>query len=669
MTILDKYADGTDPYGPVIESLRNFLRNTGLTDESSGGALIFFTKKEHRGNELMVKVFPFEKNSALFVEAKKSLSEQQRADMLAIINREKKYNLFSHCDNFKNNNNSDLHFSTHVEKNNVIEYSDDGITLYNKPSQSWQEFYEDMMAGKVEKNTYEQLLFPSGCKEISYIPLPVLSTPFIFLVVDSSVVKGNRDDLLRLLYFRSRDTVSKYLYSRIIDGLSEYLEKYGASITEKDLIQQFVNELCNVLLPVSYSINDGEEQLYYTGWPLSSGSVYELKLLADGESRAKYNVVFKLTSFSYADVENTKNTKWEMFHTFDIYKANVRQSSLLISKLFNLIHKYWVQIKTAEERAYRTVSVAIDNINIAALEWQVENIKHRFELIQEQVRKPKNQLKIEGDVVTLTVSDIPVINQQRYRGKAQIAGFRYLQYILEKANKNKNQANVSAEELYEKIRVTRRVRVPHDKVALQNELNHLSDELTKDVCAFVHGCQKEIAECISRNEPLNNEKFNEELDYTLQLHASLSGSRAYSRAYENKVTYANRSFIEFINDMEKLKEIYDGGDEHETAKIVSYRESNKEKVRSHLAGWNKARHAYEDDGIRSFVYDCFEAMLRIIEGIKDSSSEEKLAACEHFIKNLQEARLVQIDKIAPAGSRSYIYDQRSYIEHFIKWHF
>ena len=80
----------------------------------------------------------------------------------------------------------------------------------------------------------------------------------------------------------------------------EFIREQGGKTTENEFLREFVNQLCHVYLPISYTINDGPEVPYYDKWPMSTPeSWYTLNLLD------KYKVKFRLTSFAYMNLEGT----------------------------------------------------------------------------------------------------------------------------------------------------------------------------------------------------------------------------------------------------------------------------------------------------------------------------------------------------------------------------
>jgi len=494
------YTDGvgTPYYEPVIKSIRDFLKNIEDIDGSEGGAIIFFQKKNTDEQDLMMQVFPFKESSFTKNEDKHPLKVEDRNEILKKINIKKAYQRFWHFEQFKKHNCSDEHCYSPVPLENILTYDTKKIKYHTtdlstkKKTQkhsTWAEFNSDFKKGLIEKNTYEQLLFESGCKGVSFIPIPVLSTPSILLVLNHRDLDDNKKGTLRSLYFRSRDTVDSYLYSRLLDSLIPYLETYGEEWKEEQLVEAFVNEICNIILPISYKINNGNEIFYYNDWPKENfESKYNLPLL-DG----KYNVEFNLTSFHYVDLEKPTNKNWDWIHKSNIYKSNCYQSSLLICKLFKLLHNNWKLIKSAEERAYIKISQTINHIDIKGLKETVENVEKEFEEINKKkeslgIYAPTNLLSIDKDKIFLTIDGEELISPSDF-GKntvAQQSGFIYLKHILAESKTHGNKIKFSYLDLYSEVTVPKKGKVDFDISDKKLDASKTISENANNICIFLN---------------------------------------------------------------------------------------------------------------------------------------------------------------------------------------
>lgn len=664
------YADGTNTiYEPVIESLRSFLESNPIIGKSRGGAIIFFTKKEN-GN-LKVRVFPLKKDSALFEEAKDALAAWQIDKILEQINTEKHYHLFSHHESFKQDNMSMNHFTTRVPDTSVVNYDKEYVE-YNGQKFTWKEFYKEFESGKVDKNTYEQLLFEPGCNEISYIPLPVLSTPFILLVLNNTDdVKANLHELLRVLYFRSRDTVSKYLYSRLIDNLLAFLSRDGYEVSEEELVKKFVLELCNILLPASYSINDGKEEVYYDDWPTGDKAPeYALNLLDGNQDAARsYRIVFKLTSFVYTDLIDVESEKWTKFHESVLFKANIKQSSILIAKLFNLLFQYWYSLKMAEDAARKKVAETLAKVNISGmmngLIESAQKVKKELNDVEIEINRsgsgPMNQLTIvpsteedKFDEVTLVVSGTKLIEPRDIGGKNQVTGFKYLRYILEAAKKTDYKCSIV---VYELLDDSYGLRISHPDTIIRTKMQKSdfkirSADLIEAVRSFVDISIEIIDDCLRKKNRSANNRFNEGFYHYAAIHNKLKSIPGYlaKNAMNGRLDILSKLYVKL--DEERGSEETKKGIDKATAIL------DKEKILRGGKGGNNP-----EDSI-AHLRTCFRAMLEKIR--EEGKRPEKEKAANLLLKNLSEAGLFKENKSEPKNRNVYTYNQKN-IQPFIDW--
>lgn len=670
---------GTSYYEPVIKSIRDFLENIDEINPSKGGAIVFFEKKNTEESDLMMQVFPFKTNIHILKDKETQLSDHQRLKIFEKINTKKPYKLFWHYQQFQASNGSDAHCKVHVPPDNIITYNLREITYktvapvtkkLSTNTTTWTEFYDNLKKGHIDKNTYEQLLFESGCSAVSFVPIPVLSTPSILLILNDRYLDSNKKTLLRSLYFRSRDTVDSYLYSRLLDALVPYLETYGEQWDEIDLVEAFVKEICNITLPISYKINDALEKEYYKHWPEGNNSTYVLPLL-DG----RYNVRFNLTSFFYIDLEQPTgsgcDSDWNWIHKSKLYESNCHQSSLLICKLFKLLHNNWKLIKSAEERAYVKVSKAINHIDIKSLKESVENIEKEFAEINKKkenqgIYTPVNELLIDDDKIFLTIDTEELITPADFdkRDVAKKSGFCYLKYILAESKINGNKFKVSVSNLFNNVQVPKKGKVNPDIENLKLDATKTLDEEANEICEILTGFYKqhatEIQRCLLDKKISEREDFNKGLYYILRILKEYNNNRT-RKYFTPKVKVGS---LTFLNELQALYT--------KVNKELTEDEMKKCDVSVLFKGLKAAKITKEKDenGIdqKQFVRECFQALIKLLRNKKNKLTGAKKAAMERLLLNLEVSGLIKENGSEPASQANYSYDQ-SNKKAFIDWRF
>jgi hypothetical protein len=680
---IERYLDGkgTSYYAPVIKSIRDLLHSIDELNKSEGGAIIFFEQLTMDG-DLMMQVFPFKKNTCIFKDGGVNISLEAKEKLFSRINEPKPYNQFWHYNQFKTHNNSDEHCSTRVPKNNIVSYDKEGIIIKAEdPSSgefadkklSWTEFCEDVHHARIDKNTYEQILLESDCKGVSFVPIPVLSTPSILLVLNNKHLDNNKIGLFKSLYFRSRDTVDTYVYSRLLDSLGAQLKQNGEVWEEDELMDAFIQEICKIMLPVSYQINDGPVINYYPYWPTKGfESTYVIPLL-DGRCR----VTFNLTSFHYVDLDNpgVDCTDWKWIHLSDIYKSNAEQSILLICKLFDMIHSNWELLQAVEKRAtkkaYDKILQTLGGLDIKGLLDTVANIHGKIQEVYEQKEKlddigPVNQLTAENDRISLVIDGEHLISPGDIGDNVgQKSGFIYLQYVLQQATRNSNNFKTSPESLFESVRVPKKVKVDPNIAARKAEAQEILDENIKGlitaIANFYSKNKFNIDLCREKGGVSQIPKFNDGFYFTAKLLMEYNKNRLFK--------YVDQQFTNFdiYKELQELIKIYQKSDQAHFSEMLAVTD-----VSVYFDGIKKAKPILAKDNtggnISGHVRECFRAAIKKLRKRKSSLSGSALKAMEHFLANLEESGLINLAKDEPKSQVSYHYNQNNK-KAFINWQF
>lgn len=673
---LSKYADGKGtPFEAVIQSTRDFLGTIPDLRNCKGGLIIFFQKKND-DNSLDMQVFPFLKNVQLFSD---SVSEEARLKILKRINQPKPYTEFWHCEHFKSNNHTPEHFTAKVPEESILNYSE-----FDKDD--WETFASKVDTGEIDKNTYEQVLVKSGCKEVALIPLPVLSTPSILLALDRDTVIQNLQYLFRSLYFRSRDFISKYLYTRLLTSLSSYIKETGVKINADNLLDEFIKQLCHVLLPISYQVDDGEEIPYYNKWPSGDCiSTYTLRL-------NDKKVTFKLTSYCYVNFEQDSihaQEPYKLLHDNLIYKAAIEQSSILIQNIFDILHDYWSVLSEIEDlveaQIHERVSSVINNIHteIGQVLWKnVDEAIRKREKITSGIAtntfivRYNEQTKPFG-FITLKTNGVIYRNEKMSRGTASrsnnvLSGFLYIHEIIKRFSTVPNHPPIDAEQLFDEV-IT-----PKSEDVLKTHESHKSESYAKNGFSTTKNAQQGYdSVTVMRDESLNSilealiafnkqydinstfnlkgEKLQEYYRTLTYLFKTVAGLKRLPEAIirnsnkiSNEIRVQSSLLLTHVNNAKAIN--IDAWNSHYRNTDKSLHFTGINKAKSQLDKLNNARGRKQ-----SAIRDCIKA------AIKELNSLSKVGENEEFIRplllNLERSGLIKVDSNEPANTFQYKYNQ------------
>jgi hypothetical protein len=451
-----QYLDGKDTeYESIINSLRGFLCTLPELNDSVGGAFIFFRpNKNNDADNLTMKVFPFNKNLP-FLKTE-FLTQEQKVTILKKIGESKLYSDFWHYNLFINNSNSRNHFGFQIREEDVLKYAD-------MEKEEWVTLYEGIVNNTINKNKYEQLLFESGCDNLTFIPIPVLSTPSILVVLNHDYVANNWSRVLESVYFRAREPISTYIDMRLSKNIKLFIEDRADQITEEELVIEYVKQISHVLLPISYQINDNPIVTYYKNWPEpETPSTYEINLL-DG----RYKVVYTLTSFHYLNFQAPNSHTFQSIHNSigcdkdGMFQSNLKSSSDKTAIRFMVLHAYWKHLKDIKEKANAELRNTVNELftcYVTPARDAVTNLEMKLKDLQSEgisFRETKHSFIVKPDFICLAAKGqiFYKMNEEQISKKGgpkpnQRQGLIYIHYIISEAKKKKN-FSISAENLFD----------------------------------------------------------------------------------------------------------------------------------------------------------------------------------------------------------------------------
>ncbi len=689
--ILNRVNGTNTLFEPVIKSIRDFLENIKEFDNSVGGGIIFFEKNHPQDSDLTMHVFPFMDNIEI-LNPLLELEDEKVYEILEKINTPKFYSQFWHKEQFKSKNNSENHGFASIPAENILNYNSKTIQYSIKikeeilfKNSSWEEFFENFRKGFVQKHTYEQLLFESGCEQISFVPIPVLSTPSILLVLDQKYINRGKFSLYKSVYFRTRDAIDSYLYSRLFDSLELILENIVDNENgEEQLVKAFVEEICKIILPISYTINDHDEIFYYRDWPTEGiDSEYILPLM-----NGRYIVKFKLTSFFYPDLERNNSFDWSWIHKSKIYESNKKQSAILLCKLFNILHKNYLLTKRTKQLVKKEMLTLFSSFNFGGLQDTIAKINDEIKKISDSLidYNPINRLDIQDDgKVFLYISGVKIISNQDRLGKDQQLGFNYLQHIIEKANSNNNKFSMTLTELVEYVHISKKqgkkglkfdldkIEKPSDDVFSKEETyidkgyiaentsstDYLDSEEIKnqvrELCNHLkvyYNKYKEIIIDILRSQTMHkSESFNEGLIAMIMVYEGLKRRNLLKNLYFAIGEAA-------VSDFEDISIIYSKVNSENKTLFADF-----DKLR------NKFYSNIKENKEKGKIRDAFRAMLSFLEAKKSKCNQEDdlFKSINKLLLNLEASGFKKLNKCeAIFHNNACSYNQRDN-EFFIKW--
>ncbi|MBX3253672.1 MAG: hypothetical protein KF862_05980 [Chitinophagaceae bacterium] len=649
-----KVTDGEQQmYSNVINTLKQILDSIPKVRKAEQGALIFLTGTDEKDGEMSIKMVPLYRNRSI---EESDLTREQKDYIFNKLCDTRYYSELWHSSCFVADHEKIDHLFTRVPSENVIQYDGAGIMYDGNEKKTWQDFYQSLHRGEVNRNTFDQLMFRSNCAEVSYIPLPVLSTPFVIVVLNSEILKTERDPLLISIYFRTRDIVSKYLYTKILKEMTLFVDRKAASASEEELVMKFVKVLCSVFLPVSYNVNKGQEVCYFPQWPHNDNiPVYTLKLL-DG----KYLIEFRLTSFRFADFVHSETDSCPMFHESGLFGATVEQSSALICKLFDLIYFGWSLQVSAEKNAYERILKSVDPVFVDNLVENMQKLQNKIRdnrQVLQKLNKGATNTIVFGTAKVSIILDGEAVFEVPYNPNSPIVqGLLYLEYILKGSAKSRYRFTVHAHEL---VKLTdREEKNSHVMTELKKEQSFQEDaELVACLVSFYRSNRPYIDNAVEEGVPNHTKSFNEGLYPMFYLAVCLTHSAAKKKIENGRTA---------ISQIIRLLKIYEAQDTGFHEKFNNAKES--EVVREILGEKQSARMNESISRERDFVKYRFKALFKKLITSRDmheegSSKREKLSLLIH---NLEISGLKKPNSAEVLHQTSYFYNQSTY-EYNIPW--
>ncbi|MFT3678743.1 MAG: hypothetical protein QM791_00635 [Ferruginibacter sp.] len=689
MTTAEAYIDGSNTmYEAVIQSLRAGLNSIEKIRETQGGALIFLSG--NRNKELSATYFPLKTNTHLFGQNDPNAAGIKN-DFIKLLCEEHPYQSSNFTVQFSGKKTGGEYFVFNIPAEISLQYDDKSVAPAGDNSYSWNMFLKKTLDGGFDRKNYEQLLFKPGCSKIAIVPLPLLSTPVVLLALDYDVIKKRPESILQLIHTRTAAAISSFFYMQLTVALTGMSEKKVTS--EDELVKLFVNKLSRLLIPSSYSIN-GRTQLYYQDWLQDEAeqSVYALPLL-DG----KYDIQFQLCSYPYIDFEKPEQGNYPFIHTAALYKAMAAQSSALVCRLFDLLYTQWKILQAAEEKAFQKISGTIDQIDLSIAEAELLKIRMQLEDLK-NTGKPapavtaalcmSGRFIIDGDDIFLKIGNELLVTKETCRGKSkQIAGFRYLHFILQQSALNNNIFSISANDLQEQAgMINKDVTVP-GKTEEDSTLPDTSpaDDFLKnaETCAntvlmTLVGIKKQYDDngkqqrfltpgsnhdavllqgiMLQKNyRQLNLQQYHEP---SLELNKiSLDELLDYFNELEQRISADNSSKMQEaleLADQNVLKAYF----QPITGGMI--KEKTPEPLPATVANDQQ-------------VKESFRAMLDKLKSLKEKAADEdnpeKVRAFDMLFDNLSSAGLILKERSEPVNPSEYKYNQHNEGVKIISWHF
>jgi hypothetical protein len=113
-------------------------------------------------------------------------------------------------------------------------------------------------------NLFDQCFLKSGTNKLLLIPIPLLSTPVFLLGTEWIEDENQRNQLIDDVYYYSKATVVHYITQKLIFELKKILYRKGDKQINNllQLIKQFNEVLCKILLPIKWEIGEIVSECY-----------------------------------------------------------------------------------------------------------------------------------------------------------------------------------------------------------------------------------------------------------------------------------------------------------------------------------------------------------------------------------------------------------------------
>ena len=420
MNTIDEYIYGKKVYAELLSNLRNQFKHlfNDFNIDNEGG-IIGVNSHVERNKQLYMQVFPLCIDTCLI-----NIPEQFQEKIIKTINRSRPYNVFFHYENIHNwkKLTSLDHYIISFDKDKFIKSNSNYYDIKSKIK--WGEISklsEDSDTDVKMINLWDLLYFKQTPSDFLAIPLPILSTPTILVVIKNNIPEDIKNDFIREVYFRTRETVNLYVYNRLITNLTELINSTENIVNSKDHLDKlYISELSKVLLPVSYRFK-GKQIKFTDVWPLSNGqekinSTLTLDLMGS-------KVVFALTSFHFPRSRRSKESVW--IHELGSFALSLPNTKSMLENIYALIKGQWDKAMRVKLSAKKTAitSIMTRNISHNIGSHVLEKIVREKEVDNEEIKKLLSFLQTRMEFIADISTSQPLISRSMHLIKEILGGF------------------------------------------------------------------------------------------------------------------------------------------------------------------------------------------------------------------------------------------------------
>lgn len=370
----------SDNFLNTLAQLRNVLINK--LNFNKGGSLSFYSVEEQT---LHINTYPIDEK---IVKHHKYINnggdEVYLDDVFKILNTTSKlrsYDNFLHAKHFNNHYNSlkHNHYSINLNddiKNNLqwcreclaeLNKHSDYFKVLKKCPECRKQFISVLKNGNENDkaktiNSLDFFFFKKMPTHFLFVPLPILSSPSIFIVLHPHKKMLDDEDKKTILdtISTTRETIYFYFYNRLINNLAKK-ESLILINNEPQLLKLYVDEICQCLIPLKYKIGneDSKDYLKAKQWPTNN---IESKLLLNLNNT---KVEFNLTSYKIPVKKNGSYEK-EWVHKTDGYSLRCEQVKIMLENIYQFVKVNWKNQRQAEKIAlgdiYKRISKPLETI-------------------------------------------------------------------------------------------------------------------------------------------------------------------------------------------------------------------------------------------------------------------------------------------------------------------
>jgi hypothetical protein len=383
----NKYLNIRPNYQVVYDALRSCCVNIFEKHKISferGGAIGFYRcddSIEHLQDRMQLRMFPIDEQVACgFLPEKEDIIKP----ILRAINEKKPYKYLDHLLHFRQNYHTEHHFEiafrnassivTHDKHNNHI--------VFDGQQHKWDDIARDLEKYSQKSRIYEKyakqldhLIFKSGMDKILVVPIPVLSTPsilFFFNYEDFQELTENaREVFIVDLIDQASEVVSFYLYNRLIIEFTRIV-KLETIASETELFEHFVRIISQILLPVSYTIDQNKTKAFFDWFGESSKDTNRFRIdfssYTDENHQAEevfsHNVEFEIPDFKIPVLSNQQGRKNHYCFIRDTteYKIRLERIKFSLQNIYRLIFNNWKALQRERNFVQENITPLISTL-------------------------------------------------------------------------------------------------------------------------------------------------------------------------------------------------------------------------------------------------------------------------------------------------------------------